>query len=441
MTPRADRPGGSFRNPRDRPLPIALGDAGHRALLSGRLRDAVEAHEGGGSTPRDAWRWFSDHVRHDHPLLEEPWPGDPGRYVSSVGGGLCDDNAVGLARLWAALGYHARVWQLADHVVPEVQWQGRWEMYDPDLDVYYLDDNARVASVAEIVLDPSLVTQPRMVLHRGRSAHSLMGRYSARTASSYGDCPPHLRSDVLDPLPSRTAFELPAGGSVELLPDPPADAMILIGARRADMILALTLPTGWEGDLRVPLVPHGIHGSGHLYVNGEPVVTSSAAGVAATLRRDIAGATLALHAHETMTVFFVANPHCFGEGTWVEDDHGLTLTRHPQPAVQPRSGTGEFAFDYPGLMTRVDTVRARGGGAFIDAFDREARARAVALADGGSEAELLLAELARESAHREVHPGDLQLTPAVLSSIVLAAEHGHGDRLLEYLEWGHTAPG
>jgi hypothetical protein len=62
--------------------------------------------------------------------------------------------------LWQAAGYEARKASMSFHTVPEIFYNGGWHLYDPDHKVYYLaEDNKTVASVAQVIADPSLVTR------------------------------------------------------------------------------------------------------------------------------------------------------------------------------------------------------------------------------------------------------------------------------------------
>ncbi|MGE3600168.1 MAG: hypothetical protein AB7N70_31965 [Dehalococcoidia bacterium] len=66
-----------------------------------------------------------------------------------------------------AAGYEARVWGLSGHVVPEILVDGRWQMFDPDLAVYYKDESGAVAGVEDIVSRPDLITQPQSPIFAG----------------------------------------------------------------------------------------------------------------------------------------------------------------------------------------------------------------------------------------------------------------------------------
>ena len=65
------------------------------------------------------------------------WLHSPALFLNSLGVGWCDDRAAVVHHLLAEMGYTARLWSLQGHVVPEVLINGRWEVWDTDLGVYY----------------------------------------------------------------------------------------------------------------------------------------------------------------------------------------------------------------------------------------------------------------------------------------------------------------
>src|SRR5713101_5928404 len=57
------------------------------------------------------------------------------------------------------MGYQARVAVMPFHTVPEIWYGNAWHMLDPDHQVLYRKDDGAIASVAEIIADPSLVAR------------------------------------------------------------------------------------------------------------------------------------------------------------------------------------------------------------------------------------------------------------------------------------------
>lgn len=103
-----------------------------------------------------AWKYVAENTFHTKPYTEENWQHAPMLFMNSIGGGFCDDRASVLARLWQKQGYQSRVITLNGHVVPELYVNGHWEMYDPDLFLYYEKDSA-VLSVSELVDNAEII--------------------------------------------------------------------------------------------------------------------------------------------------------------------------------------------------------------------------------------------------------------------------------------------
>jgi hypothetical protein len=94
-------------------------------------------------------------------------PGDPNmealeplRILGGYGFACCDQSSRVMDWLWQGGGYPSRLVLMSFHTVPEIYYAGAWHMYDADHQVYYLaEDNVTVASVAQLIADPSLVAR------------------------------------------------------------------------------------------------------------------------------------------------------------------------------------------------------------------------------------------------------------------------------------------
>ena len=106
------------------------------------------------------WRYVWQSTRKDNSITAEMWIHDPTLFLNSVGAGLCDDRASVLAHLAMQRGYTVRMWDIEGHVVPEILVDGRWQMWDADYGVYYRDRSGAIASLAQLALDPTLITDP-----------------------------------------------------------------------------------------------------------------------------------------------------------------------------------------------------------------------------------------------------------------------------------------
>lgn len=81
----------------------------------------------------------------------------PWRLLRGYGFGCCDQEAYTLAWLWHLSGFQSRVITLPGHIVAEIYYGNAWHMYDSNHRVYYTNSDGSVASVAQVVADPTLV--------------------------------------------------------------------------------------------------------------------------------------------------------------------------------------------------------------------------------------------------------------------------------------------
>lgn len=107
------------------------------------------------------------------------------RLLAVYGYGYCDDSARVLCRLARETGLNARLRYLGGHVVAEIEGDGEWMMFDPDMEVYFADprDPERVLSVedlAEGLPEAEAFSMPRF----GESATALPEGYAARFRST-----------------------------------------------------------------------------------------------------------------------------------------------------------------------------------------------------------------------------------------------------------------
>jgi hypothetical protein len=107
-----------------------------------------------------AWHYVTSHTSHFCAAGGNTPIYDAISILNGFGFGCCDQLATTLAWIWEQEGYTARVAFLLDfHDIPEIFYGGSWHMLDPDHNVYYLKDDGSIASVADILADPSLVAR------------------------------------------------------------------------------------------------------------------------------------------------------------------------------------------------------------------------------------------------------------------------------------------
>src|SRR5580658_6967043 len=94
---------------------------------------------------------------------------DPLRILYGYGFGCCDQLAMTLASLWSGRGaagtagfaghrgYQTRIATMTFHTIPEIFYGNAWHMLDPDHRVFYRNPDGSIASVAQILADPTIV--------------------------------------------------------------------------------------------------------------------------------------------------------------------------------------------------------------------------------------------------------------------------------------------
>jgi hypothetical protein len=76
---------------------------------------------------------------------------DPIRQFNDYGYTMCSTVAGINCSIWDALGYPVKFWDISLHTVPEVQYEGRWHMYDNSMSALYtLCDGVTIAGVEDI---------------------------------------------------------------------------------------------------------------------------------------------------------------------------------------------------------------------------------------------------------------------------------------------------
>ncbi|MFY9592290.1 MAG: hypothetical protein WAP54_09950, partial [Bacteroidales bacterium] len=101
-----------------------------------------------------AWEFVYNNTFKDIDIVNDNWLNIPQLTISSVGGGLCGTRSAVLTNILTALGYKARNWCVEGHVVTEVFSDGKWKVLDPDLGVYFMNDDKQIASYKELCDNP-----------------------------------------------------------------------------------------------------------------------------------------------------------------------------------------------------------------------------------------------------------------------------------------------
>jgi hypothetical protein len=253
------------------------------------LPDAISAEP----LPRKIWRFVRDSTYHFRTMSFEQWLLASGPTLNSFGFGLCSNVASVVVQIAQAAGFEARARNLNGHVVPEIRVAGAWQMYDPDLSVYYYKADGAVAGVDELIADPSLISSPINPIF-SPGVNDVV--YSQTIADIYGSTDYFF---ALDYLPTNSLLNgritLPAGGRLIYpgvwSPPPVAYDDYFIVAYPVEQFrqARLELPAGFLGSLPIPWVLADVQGTGRVRI-GEVEYDAGS-----TLLRDyFAGATAAV---------------------------------------------------------------------------------------------------------------------------------------------------
>jgi len=161
-------------------------------------------------------------------------------------------------------------------VVQEIQIGGNWQIYDPDLSVYYYNRDNTLASVSQLVSSPDLVdapTSPILDLEEYAYSPNVAGVYGSTDDNALADdLVPYLVADV--PHIDGT-IELPAGATVTypgiwgpVMPGITAGTLYDV---HAVANLRMDIPAGWTGKIRLPLMLSAVYGTGNILVDGKAI--------------------------------------------------------------------------------------------------------------------------------------------------------------------------
>lgn len=214
-----------------------------------------------------AWRFMTKRSYAHVPYTGSTRVHDPLLYLNSVGYGYCDDMAFVLETIWRWQGYESRVWGLEGHVVPEINIDGHWRMYDPDFGVFYRTATGEVASVEELSQQPQLITNPVDPIYKdSQTAYSelLAGFYSTpdNRVSELGVMTAHPPTVV---LPQGSSFVFPVKSD--------ESAFAYDGETRVNplyYVAQLRIPkVETDVALELPLFVVGISGTGEVEIDNQ----------------------------------------------------------------------------------------------------------------------------------------------------------------------------
>lgn len=219
---------------------------------------------------RKLWRFVRDSVYHNVPLTTDVQFTEPWALVGSLGWGFCNHVSGTYVRLARVAGYEAHVWGLYGHVVPEIKVADRWQVFDPDLAVFYLTRDFQVAGIADLQNDVSLVTAPTGVPVSGAGYDY---PYSPVIAGYYASASNNSIADNYNIAPEQAQYQplvLPPGSALTYPGRWTSTVMGVDGKVPYEvpyyLQAHLRIPAGWTGTVPAPWMVWEIRGSGRVRI-------------------------------------------------------------------------------------------------------------------------------------------------------------------------------
>jgi hypothetical protein len=231
-------------------------DLGSENNIVSYIREMDEQYPGE-SLEMKAFRFVRDNTWHDDLVTRNNWGYSPYVMINSFGGGLCGFRSATLTNLLLDLGFKAKSWCLNGHVVTEVFSGNKWILLDPDFGVYYYNEKNEIASYAEIVRNPSYITNPINPVITKENAN-FVKVYSGEMAELYYTVDDNEEFDTK--YDESLKFD-------ELWFSIPSNAKMTFPINKKFRgtyfaVAVLDLPAGYTGNLKMPLVIAGFDGNG-----------------------------------------------------------------------------------------------------------------------------------------------------------------------------------
>lgn len=273
------------------------------------------------------FNWVRSHAHHQYSGDRRAL--NPVVFFNVFGHGICAYFACAQTALARAAGLEARVWEIKNHTVGEIFYDGAWHLLDPDCQIFYLHrDNRTIASIEQIERDLDFLKRTKAYLRLFQDARGQVRNewQSKHLVERYDLCEPRYVQDDYDPYtyaPATMDFTLRPG---------------------EQMVRA------WKGDGRhyeyrserlfepLPDEPHKVfppvcYGNGHvlyrpaldasleLQAGGGAVggrllnVAATEHGIAVDRRQDSANGTRSLFEYRRELPYLLVGGHLEGEGT------------------------------------------------------------------------------------------------------------------------------
>ena len=204
------------------------------------------------SKAQATWEFVSENTFWNKPYTAENWQHNPLLFLNSLGGGMCDDIASVLASLWKHTYDSVRVVGLEGHVISEVKENDKWQMFDADNGVAYLNSNGQIYSVNELENQAGIIAVPQKeAILSFNPFFTIQSPLTNRIADLYATTENNRDATAwhLDFANYSDTFSLPAHSSIEISN---------IGNR---VRLKVVLDKQSVGKLQIPFIPYSASGS------------------------------------------------------------------------------------------------------------------------------------------------------------------------------------
>jgi len=221
------------------------------------------------SMPARIMRFIGESSYHKAPITDAKWGHSPVLYLNSIGFGFCDDVASIFRHIATDAGYKARVWAArgpdGGHFIAEAFADDKWQMYDPDYGVYFMNPDGSIAGVKDLQSDLDLILDP--VEEMDTILNPYTEKYAALFSTSGDDEVLAGYNQTIDSqalqftLPPDARIEFPAVFHSPLIS--PFDNTDIPSYTN----LRITIPAGYTGAIEHFLVLHTIQGSGTVKID------------------------------------------------------------------------------------------------------------------------------------------------------------------------------
>jgi hypothetical protein len=311
--------------------------------------DAVPP-EADGSAATRVFRFVTDNRTHGLPLTTQfQWFLTPTLFFNSSGVALCGEAAEQVNMLATDRALPGREWGLSGHVVAEVEVGTRWQMYDADYGVYFLNRAGQIASVAELGDDPSLITDPVLRLETPGPWSPYNAAYASLFSTQGDNFVRRVTPRVTAP-PRPVSFVLPRGASLRF----PGRFAVAPPDYRGDPVVAyanlmLRLPAGSSGLVANPFLLHTLRGSGHVALGAEVFeIGSPELQAEIDARLDALEEIELLDAQSTVELVYLVNPLRW----WMQTENALSMRKEADASLAIRLvalGSAERDTDLDGV--------------------------------------------------------------------------------------------